>query len=182
MAYKKITRDEIIDGAFDFVKKNGFVKLNARGLASFLNCSTQPIYFQFTNMDELHQALLSKTKIHYQAYIQNSIKNEQTLFMGCMKGMINYARENKNLFSLIFEENYVKTEEEDDFNLRIIQGIMKAGGYSFESATLFFHQSWIFSYGIACGIIHGYMMFSENEINTLLQNQFEALKLYYTGK
>lgn len=56
---------------------------------------------------------------------------------------------------------------------------MKAGGYSFEDTRMFFNQSWIFSYGIACGIINGYMMFSDEEIDSLLKHQFEALKLYY---
>lgn len=57
--------------------------------------------------------------------------------MGCLKGMINYAKEYKNIFSFIFEKDYVKTPEEDKFNKQIVEGIMKAGGYSFEDALMF---------------------------------------------
>ena len=164
MAIKKITSEEIIESALNFIKEKGYENLNARSLASHLKCSTQPIYFQFQNMNDLKL---------------NVLKKENTLFMGCLKGMINYAKEYKNIFFFIFEKDYVKTPEEDKFNKQIVEGIMKAGGYSFEDALMFFNQSWIFSYGIACGIINGYMMFSDEEIDSLLKHQFEALKLYY---
>lgn len=179
MAIKKITSEEIINGTLEFIKENGYENLNARSLARYLKCSTQPIYFQFQNMDDLKLNVLKKAKEHYESYILTNLKKENTLFMGCLKGMINYAKEYKNLFSFIFEKDYVKTPEEDKFNEQIVEGIMKAGSYSFEAALMFFNQSWIFSYGIACGIINGYMMFSDEEITSLLNNQFEALKLYY---
>lgn len=56
---------------------------------------------------------------------------------------------------------------------------MRAGGYKEKDALDFFNQSWVFAYGLACGINNGYMLFKEEEFDKLLKNQFEALKLYY---
>lgn len=179
MALKKISCEEIIAGAVEYIKNNGLAKLNARSLAVYLKCSTQPIYFQFENMEELKLKALAKAKEHYQQYLMLNMAKEKTLFMACLKGMINYAKEYKHLFTFIFEEKYVKSKEEDEFNEQIVKKIMEAGDYTLSDALMFFNQSWVFAYGIACGIVHGYMMFSDEEIDKLLNNQFLALKQFF---
>ena len=114
MAIKKITSEEIIESALNFIKEKGYENLNARSLASHLKCSTQPIYFQFQNMNDLKLNVLKKAKEHYETYILTNLKKENTLFMGCLKGMINYAKEYKNIFSFIFEKPFVVFDRQDD--------------------------------------------------------------------
>ena len=46
-----MTREAVIEGAFRLVSRQGHEALTARNLASFLGCSTQPIMYQFPNMD-----------------------------------------------------------------------------------------------------------------------------------
>lgn len=62
MAIKKITSEEIIESALNFIKEKGYENLNARSLASYLKCSTQPIYFQFQNMNDLKLNVLKKPR------------------------------------------------------------------------------------------------------------------------
>ena len=50
-AVKKITRESIINGAFDVLREKGYSALNARSVAEKTGCSTQPIYNSFKNMD-----------------------------------------------------------------------------------------------------------------------------------
>ena len=47
------TKQAMIDGAFRLVRERGHEALTARSLASFLGCSTQPIMYQFPNLDGL---------------------------------------------------------------------------------------------------------------------------------
>lgn len=103
MAIKKITSEEIIESALNFIKEKGYENLNARSLASHLKCSTQPIYFQFQNMNDLKLNVLKKAKEHYETYILTNLKKENTIFMGCLKGMINYAKEYKTSFLLFLK-------------------------------------------------------------------------------
>ena len=49
----KISKDMILDTAFEIVKKDGIEKLSNRELANKLNCSIRPIYYQFKNVEEL---------------------------------------------------------------------------------------------------------------------------------
>ena len=51
----RIQREDIINTAFEIVKEKGMEGLNARDVAKKLNCSIQPIFYQFSNMEELKQ-------------------------------------------------------------------------------------------------------------------------------
>ena len=53
----KISKDMILDAAFEIVRKDGIEKLSNRELANKLKCSIRPIYYQFENVDEMQQEL-----------------------------------------------------------------------------------------------------------------------------
>jgi AcrR family transcriptional regulator len=61
MARKKtITRDQILNAAYEVVAKEGFSRFTARNIAAKMKCSTQPIYLEFKNMDELKKVLVKE--------------------------------------------------------------------------------------------------------------------------
>ena len=54
MARKKtITREQILVAAHQVISDKGFSHFTARNIATQMNCSTQPIYLEFKNMDDL---------------------------------------------------------------------------------------------------------------------------------
>ena len=53
----KITKEEIVDTALELVRACGEDAINARAVAVRLNCSTQPIFSNFSSMDDLHKAV-----------------------------------------------------------------------------------------------------------------------------
>ncbi len=58
MARKKtITREQILTAAYQVIADNGFSHFTARNIALQMNCSTQPIYLEFKNMDDLKEEL-----------------------------------------------------------------------------------------------------------------------------
>ena len=48
----KITKDKILDSAFDIVRKEGIEVVSNRKIAENLNTSIRPIYYQFKNSNE----------------------------------------------------------------------------------------------------------------------------------
>ena len=54
---RKITKEDIIKKSLSIVNEEGLTSLNARRLAKELMCSTQPIFSQFKNMEELNSAV-----------------------------------------------------------------------------------------------------------------------------
>ena len=53
---EQISKQMILDGAFDLVRTQGIEMLTARKLAAHISCSTQPIFRVYTNMEELSDA------------------------------------------------------------------------------------------------------------------------------
>lgn len=53
---KKIFREDLLEGAYSFVLQEGFQKFRARRVADFINCSTQPIYHEFTDLKDYKNA------------------------------------------------------------------------------------------------------------------------------
>ena len=54
MARKEtITKQDIMNAAFEILQEEGIEQVTARKLAAKANCSTQPIFRVYKNMDEL---------------------------------------------------------------------------------------------------------------------------------
>ena len=59
----KISKDMILNAAFDIVKHHGIEKLSNRELANKLKCSIRPIYYQFENVEDMQNELYKKIEI-----------------------------------------------------------------------------------------------------------------------
>ena len=57
----KITKQDIINTAIELVRASGDGAINARAIASALNCSTQPIFSNFETMDDLRDDVIVST-------------------------------------------------------------------------------------------------------------------------
>ena len=56
----KISKDMVIDAAFDIASKTGAENINARTVSEKLNCSTQPVMYHFSTIEELKRAVYAK--------------------------------------------------------------------------------------------------------------------------
>ena len=63
----RVTKDDILNISFDMVRINGIDNLNARRIAKELNCSVQPIFFNFSGIN----AVLNKSS--YSTGIYNEL-------------------------------------------------------------------------------------------------------------
>lgn len=74
---EQITKQMILDGAFDLVRTQGIEMLTARKLAAHISCSTQPIFRVYTNMEELSGEVFVKAKPFMRSFV--SLTNRQTI-------------------------------------------------------------------------------------------------------
>ncbi len=63
----KITKEDIINTSVALVREKGEEAINARTIASALECSTQPIFSNFATMEELQQSTVAAA---YEIYLQ----------------------------------------------------------------------------------------------------------------
>lgn len=143
-----MTRDAMIDGAFQLIREKGHESLTARNLAAFLGCSTQPIMYQFSNLDMLRDLVYQKTDAFHSEYI---LAGGDLLEIGMQ--YIRFAQEEPQLFRFLFQsgrfsgsslEDLIKAPETAD----LLTAVSTEEGLTTEDAVLFFEP--------LAALVHGY--------------------------
>lgn len=182
----KFTKEDIIDISYEIVKKEGFESINARRIANELNSSVQPIFHNFSNMEELKKAVYEKIYNTYMNYMKVDEKDVRA-YKKMGLSYIKFARDYPKFFKIIFmqkttlnAENFVMTDTAGD---NIIKTGQKLTRLSFEEQKKFHVKVWIFTHGIACLVATNTVKFTDEEIDNLLENTvLEMLKGYKINK
>lgn len=178
---RKIQREDIINVALEIAREKGLDDVQARNIAKKLNCSTQPIFYQFANMEELKNELLIKVVEIYREYMTVDKKAHPYKEMG--KGYIRFAKEEPKLFQLIFmSENNLNAENFIKHDKKVYEDILKyvsniTGINSEENVSNFHLKMWIFTHGIATMIATKTCEITDEQISKMLTEEFEALML-----
>lgn len=177
-AKKQITKQQIFDAALDMLSTQGSASLNARALAKKLGCSTQPIYLAYSGMNELSAELLVACKNVLGEYLAQ--EKRDGIFLSQFVGYVRFAYEKPNLFKFVYFDNkYANTEADRAYVEHTVEAIMKAGGYDEDVATRFYFEAWTFMHGVAAQLAFGFIKLNWDNILTLANDQFLALKQYY---
>lgn len=178
-------REDVLDVAYEIVKKEGFENLNARKIAKKLNSSVHPIFRHFKDMEELKNAVYNKIYNRYKEYMLSGVRKENAYKqMGI--SYIKFAKEYPEFFKIIFmKKTNLDAEKfimEDDAGDNVIKVGQILTGLSFEEQKKFHVKVWIFTHGIACLVATETIKFSDEEIEKLLGNTVkEMLKGYVLG-
>ncbi|MCF0105578.1 MAG: TetR/AcrR family transcriptional regulator [Holdemanella sp.] len=107
----KVSRDQIVNEAFQLVYEKGLQFLTVRNLAQRLGCSTQPIMYNFHSVEQIREALIEVCIMHFKTCIQAEIKKEMAF------NYIRYSHDYKNIFTFLcaskvnfgldFDQNYM---------------------------------------------------------------------------
>lgn len=160
MARKEtITKNDILNTAFDMTREEGFSKVSARTLAARAGCSTQPIFRVYKNMEELGDDLFTKSIEFFSAYYDGFPKVNDTPFVNLGLAYIRFAQEEQQLFRLLFlSENRHGKSLYDMLNGRngaVVREINNAKFYGCKDPSGMFMKMWIFIHGAACMAITG---------------------------
>lgn len=174
----KVVKEDIIKVAFDIVRLQGIDKLNARNIAKKLNTSVQPIFYQFNNMDDVKKEVLVYSLDYYRDFLLN-IKEAEPKYKQIGLNYIKFAKEEANLFKFIFMGNYhIKVDNFADFDksYTLVEQILQAkNNLSSNDVKICHLKMWIFTHGIASLVATDTCYFSDEEISTLLSDEFKAL-------
>ena len=174
----KITKEDIIAAALEIVRQNGESGLNARTIASALNCSTQPIFSNFSSMEELQQAVGQAAYAHYLSYLrEDAARGEYPQYKAFGMAYIRFACEEKALFKLLFmcDRAGKPMDETEDFS-QSIELIMQANGLSHERAERMHFEMWVCVHGIAVMMATSYLTLSREMISTMLTDIYQGIR------
>lgn len=178
-AKRRITREDIIEGALNTLRDGGYDSVNARSVAKKLGCSTQPIYLEFANMDELRteltkRAVMKHTEMVMEAMNRPDEKGNRYRSYGI--GFVNFAKKEKQLFRYLYLEGNQCGEHFDDAHLdQILKIIDEMYGYPRDIAEQFHQDMMFYAYGIAVMLNKGSIELDDKELGELLNRQFKAL-------
>ncbi len=102
---QKITLEMIVETAYQLCKENGIDEVNSRNLAKKLNCSTQPIFSQFPNMEVLKQKVHDYACEIFEEKVLNQNGNDSFLRSSYLT-LIHLAQKERNIFQLIYLSKY----------------------------------------------------------------------------
>lgn len=182
-ATKKITRENIINGALDVLREKGYAAVNARSVAEKIGCSTQPIYNSFKNMDELKKELSRRAEYEHTERVRASLnRNDGThsRYSDYGVGFVRFAEQEKQLFRWIYLEDGQTDKRRDDILLPdIIRTICEEYGYDAETASKLHRDMIFYSYGLALLANTDRLNMTDAELVTAFRMEFTALTHIY---
>ncbi|MFD1175998.1 TetR/AcrR family transcriptional regulator [Paenibacillus puldeungensis] len=179
----KITKDEILNVAIRIVQEKGIESLNARDLAKEIGCSVHPIFRTFESMEGLKSAVYQMAEHIYNQCMLSSEDHKEDGFLGMGLTYIDFAKNEKNLFKLLFMSDafreqsmmdIVGSTEGDD---EVIGMLSQRTGLSSQSAKELYAGIWLTTHGIASMFATNNCRFSDEEIRRLLNNSFMGLMM-----
>lgn len=178
----KVTKDDIINTAIQIVRKSSAEAINARTIASTLNCSTQPIFSNFATMEELHHAVIVKADEWYQSYIRQEIASgKYPSYKASGMAYIRFAKEEKEMFKLLFMRDRAKNGEDfDNKNFdSMVTFVQSYTGLSEEDAKLFHLELWACVHGIATMFATGFLDLDWDLVSKMISDTYFGLRKQY---
>ena len=178
----RITKNMILDTAFDIARSGGLEDVSNREIASRLGCSIRPIYYQFKNTDELKGELYAKIEKYFYTYLMDNMRDDIPPYKQVGINYIRFAKEESHLFRILFmsETNLLPmgfvTKDEDDFR-KLAKFIKFSTKLSDDDIKTFHVRMWLFAHGIASLVASNTVVFSDTQIEKLLSYEFQALML-----
>lgn len=184
-ALRKINKEDIVNASVEIIRKEGLKNLNARKVAKQLGCSTQPIFYIYSNMDEMkNDALIEISKIFDTAMLKSNY--DKPAYKDIGKNYIKFAKDEPILFKLLFNSE-INEEALCFIDLsgsaeRIHKTISNQTGLSREEAKKFHLKMWLYVNGIANLVANNTCNFTDDEIDSLLGEQYISMLLFEIHK
>ena len=178
----KISKEMILDSAFEIVREYGMEKLSNRELANKLKCSIRPIYYQFENVEELKRELYKKIEKYFYKFLLDNMVDGIPKYKQVGINYIKFATKEKKLFQILFMSetgltpNAFVSKEGDDY--KELEELIRISTNLKEDDIKSFHtKMWIFSHGIATLLANNTVVLTDSQISQLLSYEFQALML-----
>ena len=179
----KITKEDIINTAVSIIRKHGADALNARAVADRLSCSTQPIFSNFSTMEMLQNAVLEYADMLYNEYTDKELKaGKYPAYKATGVAYIRFAREEKELFKLLFMRDRKDDAIIPAFSKSISDIVEESTGLNKDKAKLFHLEMWIFVHGIATMTATNFLELDEALISELTSDAYFGIKKRYEEK
>ncbi len=169
----KITKEMIENAAFDIVRAEGADKITARRISEQLQCSTQPVLYHFSSVEEIKKATYQKADAYHSSYLMNLEKDYGDPMLTIGMNYIRFAMEERNLFRFLFQTNEFSGANLQDLidapELSPVLCILQGETETTEAAAKeIFSTLFIFVHGYASMFANNSMDYDEKKLVAML--------------
>lgn len=171
----KITKEMVIDAAFEVARETGAENINARTVAKKLNCSTQPVMYHFATIEELKKVAYAKTDWYHTEYLMNTGQGD--IMLGIGLNYIRFAIEEPHLFRFLFQsgfavENSLLEMIDSEELVPVLSVMQEAMNMSMKQTKEVFVTLALFVHGYASIIANNSLEYDEKLITTHLERVY----------
>ncbi len=164
----KFQKEQILRAALKIAAAGGLDAVTAREVARELGVSTRPIFTWYDSMEQLRQDVYSLAREHYRAYIARGLA-DPIPFLGLWRQYLRFAREEKELYRLLFltpPDGIAggATEALRDAQELARESVMRVYRMDAHTADCFIRDLWLVSFGYATLIVTGSCPYTEEEM------------------
>ena len=174
-------KEFLINKAIKFLNENSMniENMNSRDFAKYAGISTQPIFRNYSNMDEFKLDIRDCLKEKYSKYLAKNVDQNNFLF-SLFYNFIKYAKNNPTSFKIIFYSTYAsKRTMEEILNSKPNQEsrikIEKRYNLDSKKCEEIYRDLRLYCHGIANQIIYEKLIIKESDVKVLLENMIEKL-------
>ena len=177
---KEISRDKILDVAYKMAVKDGIKGLTARSIAKTGHFSTQPLYLEFNNMNDLREQVLKKilddlrTKTLQQSYTGDALIDLDLSY-------IEFAQKHVNLFRAMFVDgkfgSKVISDTLMDLGTEKFKEQYTDTQYDEDRVRDIVIANWISTTGMAALVVNKIATFNQTQIINVLNAQIHDAML-----
>ena len=177
---KEIDKQRILDAAYKLAVRGGIESLTARNVAKAVNCSTQPIYLEFENMQDLRNQVLAKISDELKSNtLQQNFTGEPLIDLDL--SYLYFAKEHADLFRAMFVDgkfgNQMIVDTLMGLGLEKFKQQFDAEQFSEERLNHIVISNWIAATGLATLLINKMANFTQAQMISVLKAQIHEAML-----
>ena len=163
----------ILDAAFEITRRDGISNLSARTISKELDCSTQPIMYNYPSVDSVRIAVYRKADEFHMQYIMKPRGRFGKPLLEIAASYVRFASEEPNLFKFLFQSGKFSVGSVDDLiNEEAFKPVLENLAVSLNSdvshAKEYFFSKYLMIHGLASLVADKAMVYDENQILKLL--------------
>ncbi|WP_278750179.1 TetR/AcrR family transcriptional regulator [Lactobacillus taiwanensis] len=177
---KEIDKQRILDAAYKLAVRGGIESLTARNIAKAINCSTQPIYLEFKNMQDLRNQVLARISDELKSNtLQQNFTGEPLIDLDL--SYLYFAKEHVDLFRAMFVDgkfgNQMIVDTLMGLGIEKFKQQFDAEQYSDERLKHIVISNWIAATGLATLLINKMVNFTQAQMISVLKAQIHDAML-----
>ncbi|MCJ0554075.1 TetR/AcrR family transcriptional regulator [Enterococcus cecorum] len=178
MRRKVYTKDQILKAAHEVVLESGFEKFTARNVAKKMGISTQPIYLEFKNMEDLKRTLLQKIETDLtRKFMSQPITGD--LIVDAPVHYVEFALKKPKLFKALFVDpkggGPIMYEYSVEFYKELSKQSRRFSKLPKEDFELLHLEAWVVVNGLITMLLADIITLTREELIELVQQLIEDI-------